>query len=312
MEASMTSRHGVIGKHHGEREPKKTHISLSYSHLRSVRADGEDSRVDRTLGVIADAVLFVMPLAQLVAVLPAGCEGVHRSAVHKAGDAVDVRLVGGGVGDVLELLARVDLDLHEASLALGVGDDASSVTVLVVVLPGLPGGLVGDLHLGSVGELGLGGVALGVGLGLVLGLPLLTTLLVLGLDAGVVLLLLVGEDGVRVGADVLVDVAGEPTRPVAVDELRVGVHAHRDRDAVELELDEAALLLDPLFVVTDLACVADGRCDHGVDLVAATATVDGHLLNELESRHCIDSFRFFRWGSSHCETCVFLTHKMRC
>ncbi len=167
---------------------------MPYSLTKSVRADDDDGRVDHAFVLFGLAVLLVVPLAQLVAVLPAGREGVHRSAIHGAADAVDVRLLGGGAGDVLELLARVDLDLHEASPALGVGDDGASVTVLVVVLPGLPGGLVGDLHPGSVGELGLGGVALGVGLGLVLGLPLLATLLVLGLDAGVVLLLLVGED----------------------------------------------------------------------------------------------------------------------
>lgn len=195
---------------------------MPYLLSRSVRAD-DDGRVDRALGVLIDAVLLVVPLAQPVAVLPVGHEGMHSSAVHVAGDAVDVRLVGGGVGDVLELLARGHLDLHEASPAFRVGDDTVAVVALVLGLVVLPDLLVGDLHLGGVGELGLGGVALGVGLGLVLGLPLLSMLLVLGLDAGVVLLLLVGEDGVRVGADVLVDVVVYGATPVAVDELRIGV-----------------------------------------------------------------------------------------
>ena len=37
--ANMTSRHGVIGKHHGSREPKVfTHIHLPYSLSATVRA----------------------------------------------------------------------------------------------------------------------------------------------------------------------------------------------------------------------------------------------------------------------------------
>ena len=277
---------------------RKTHISLPHSLLRSVRADGEYGRVDRAFGVLGLAVLLVVPLAQLVAVLPAGREGVHRSAVHEAGDAVDVCLVGGGVGDVLELLARVDLDLYEASPALCVGDDTSTVTVLVVVLPGLPGGLVGDLHLGSVGELGLGGVALGVGLGLVLGLPLLATLLVLGLDSGVVRLLLVGEDGFRVWTDVLVDVAGEPPRPVAVDELRVGVRLHRDGDAVELERDECAVLA--VVVPPVQLREADGLTDAIGDL-GTRRGVEGDRLHVPEGSHGNAFLLIWRYASHKSE-----------
>lgn len=186
-------------------------------------ADGNDCRVDRAFGVLGLAVLLVVPLAQLVAVLPAGRESTYRSAIHEAGDAVGVRLVRGDVGDVLELLACVELDLHEASPALGEGNDASPVAVLVVVLPGLPGGLVGDLYLGSVGELSIGGILLGRSLRVVLRLPLLTTTLVLSFDASVVLLLLLGQDEVRVGANVLVDVPATRTRVVPTNEFGVRI-----------------------------------------------------------------------------------------
>ena len=100
-----------------------------------ISSDG--GRIDRALGVLA-AVLLVVPLAQLVAVLPAGCECAHCGTVHEASDVVDVCLARGGVGDVLELLARVDFDLHEASPTFRIGDDATAVGVDVDIDSLLP------------------------------------------------------------------------------------------------------------------------------------------------------------------------------
>lgn len=48
---------------------------------------------------------------------------------------------------------------------------------------------------------------------------------------------LVADDGGRVGADVLVDVAAECAHVVAVEEFGVGVAFHHDVHAVEGELD---------------------------------------------------------------------------
>lgn len=219
-----------------------------------------------------------MPFAQLVAVLPAVRQGVYRSAVHEAGDAVDVRFMRGSIGDVFELLACVDLDLHDASPPFCVGYHTAAVAVLVVALPGLPGCFVSDFHLGSRSELVFGGGSMSSGTCTVFRVPLQLLELFVGLDAGVTLLLLVTQDGGGVGADVLVDVAGHGARPVAVDELRVGVHAHRDYDAVEVELDESALLQSPLLVVTNFASELDGCADGLGDLVEMER-VDGHLFD---------------------------------
>ena len=211
-------------------------------------ADAQERGVENAAGLIgllalvAELRVEIVPPPKLVAVLPARCEGRNRRAVHEARDALGVGLVGGSGRDILELLAVGHLELHQPRPPLGERNDTSAVAVLVVVLPGLPRGLVGHLHRGCVGEPGLGGVPLGGCPRGVLRLPLLTSLLVLGLDASVVLLLLVGEDGVRVGSDVLLDVAGERTRPVAVDEVGVRACHHADVHAVELEHDGPVLV----------------------------------------------------------------------
>jgi len=227
--------------------------------------NAEKRRVEHATGLVGLLTLVselgreVVPPPELVSVLPALRERRNGAAVHEAGDALQVGLVGGGVRHILELLPVGHLGLHEPGPPLRVGDDAATVAVLVLVLELLPGLLVGQFHGGGVRELGLDRVTLGRGFRLVLLLPLLPLALVLGLDLGVARLLRVREDGVRVRADVLLDVAAERARPVAADEVGVGVAVDADHHAVELELDRPVLLRRE----------RDGLGDGGVDGASA-------------------------------------------
>ena len=213
-----------------------------------VLPDGQERGVEDAAGFVgllafvSELGLDVVPPTKLVSVLPARRELRDGTPVHEARDALEVGLAGSGIRHIRELLPVGHLDLHETSPSLRVGHHRSAVAVAVDLLRLLPASLVGEFDRGGVGQLGLDLLAMCTRLLLGLRPLLLPFAFVLGLDTSVARLLLVRENGVRVGADALADVAAQRPRPVAIDELGVGIRAHADGHAIELELDRALLL----------------------------------------------------------------------
>lgn len=194
------------------------------------------------LAFVSELGLDVVPATEFVPVFPAACELRDGTPVHEARDAFEIGFLRSGVRHVCELLPVGHLDLHETSPAFRVGHDSAAVAIAVDFLGLLPARFVGELDRGGVDQLGLDLLAMGACLLVVFGLTLLARPIVLGLDASIACLLRVREDGVRVGADALADVTAQRPRPIAIDELGVGIRAHTDSHAVELELDRALLL----------------------------------------------------------------------
>ena len=161
------------------------------------------------LAFVAELSLDVVPATELFAVLPALRERRDGTSVHEARDAFEIGLVRCGVCHIFELLPVGHLDLHESRPAFRVGDNRAAVAVRVDFLELLPALRVRELDVRSADQLGFDSFLLGLGLRFVLRLTLLPTAFVLLFDANVARLLLVRENGVRVGADVLADVAVE-------------------------------------------------------------------------------------------------------
>ena len=204
--------------------------------------DGQERGVEDAAGFVglfafvSELGLDVVPATQLVAVLPASRQRRDGASVHEARDAFEIGLLRGGVRHIFELLSVGHLDLHESCPAFRVGNDRSAIAAAVDGFELLPTGFVCELDARSVDQLGLDLLAVSARLLLVLGVAFLALPIVLGLDASVACLLRVREDRVWIGADALADVTAQRPRPIAIDELGVGIRAHADGHAVEVEL----------------------------------------------------------------------------
>jgi len=237
--------------------------------LRSPLAERQKCGVEHAAGLVGllalvtDLGFEVVPVAELLAVFPARRECRDGTSVHEVRDALEVGLVRCGVRHVFKIFPVGHLDLHEPRPALGVGDHRAAVSVRVHVLELLPAGFVGEFDGGGVGQLGLDLLAMSTSLLLVLRLPLLPLALVLGFDASVARLVLVGEDGVRIGSDFALDVARLGTLLITEDEVGIGIAVHQHRDAVEFLLRREVSLL--------------GEPNHLLDGVDDEAVVDVRL-----------------------------------
>ena len=257
--------------------------------LRSPLAERQKRGVEHAAGLVGllalvpDLGLEVVPTPKSVAVLPAGRECRDSTFVHEARDALEVGLVICGVRHIFEVFPVGHLDLHEACPPFRVGDHRTAVAVLVDFLELLPALRVRELDARRADQLGFDSFLLGLGLRFILRLTLLATALVLFFDVSVACLLLVREDGVRVGADALADVAVERPRPVAIDELGVGIRAHADGHAVELELHHG---VEPASHADRLGdCARDVRPCHDVDAVGAVVDPLGRTVEVLQVFH---------------------------